>query len=316
MKINKLVLVAILIIPMNFLFALHDDAGTSAFNFLNVNYSARAAAMGNSYTGLSDDSEALYYNPAGIVQIKRPSASVSFMQYFEGFQGGAASYAKRLNNKIILGAFTQYMTNGDIDKTEVNNQNEYIGKTGTFGASDLVLGISSAYEMNSILTFGLTAKFISESIDDNTATAFLADFGVLHQTTNKKLKLGISAKNFGTQLSYFTESKFKESMPEVIAVGFCYRKSEKLKGLLDICYPLRNNAYGKLGAEYRIHPVLDLRVGYKTNASDWKTGGDYELFSGMSFGFGLNWDKYLFDYAVSSYGDLGFVNQLTIKYNF
>jgi hypothetical protein len=316
MKINKTLLTSALFLISTCLFSLHDEAGTTAFNFLNVNYSARAAALGNAYTGLANDSEALYYNPAGMVQITKQSASISFMQYFEGFQGGAASYVKPVNDRVAFGVFTQYMTNDDIDKTEVNAQNEYIGKTGTFGASDLVFGASSSYKVNDILTLGLTAKFLTESIDDNTASAVLADFGILHQTTNEKLMLGITARNFGTQLSYFTEEEFEETMPEVVTAGFCYRWTEKFKGVADVYVPLHNDPFGKLGLEYKIHPVLELRTGYKTNASDWKTGGDDEVFSGMSFGFGLNWDRYLFDYAVSSYGDLGFVNQLTIKYNF
>jgi hypothetical protein len=64
--------------------------------------------------------------------------------------------------------------------------------------------------------------------------------------------------------------------------------------------------------------MLALRVGYKTNASDWKAGGDYDAFSGMSFGTGFNLDKYnlKIDYAIVSYGDLGFVNQVTMNYLF
>ncbi|MCK4957717.1 MAG: hypothetical protein KAS49_08775, partial [Candidatus Cloacimonetes bacterium] len=59
-----------------------------------------------------------------------------------------------------------------------------------------------------------------------------------------------------------------------------------------------------------------LRGGYKTNAADWKAGGDAEIFSGISMGMGLNWQKYIFDYAVISGGDLGLLNSITISYKF
>jgi long-subunit fatty acid transport protein len=55
--------------------AAEDTAGTTGFTFLKVNYSARAAAMGNAYTGLANDAGAVFFNPAGLVQIKFPQST-------------------------------------------------------------------------------------------------------------------------------------------------------------------------------------------------------------------------------------------------
>ena len=62
--------------------------------------------------------------------------------------------------------------------------------------------------------------------------------------------------------------------------------------------------------------MLALRGGYKSNAKDWRAGGDNETFAGISFGFGIFWQKYTVDYAIISYGDLGYVNQVSLKYSF
>ena len=53
---KNLILIMIILLSV-FLAAENENAGTSGFTFLNVNYSARAAAMGNAYTGLSNDAD-------------------------------------------------------------------------------------------------------------------------------------------------------------------------------------------------------------------------------------------------------------------
>ena len=125
-------------------------------------------------------------------------------------------------------------------------------------------------------------------------------------------------RNIGKQLSYYTDSEYEEEMPTTFTVGLSFHPNHKLYTTVDIYKPLDNDIFGRIGVEYKLHPVLALRAGYKTNASDWATGGDYDIFSGISFGTGFNLNKYNLniDYAIVSYGDLGFVNQISIKYLF
>jgi len=59
-----------------------------------------------------------------------------------------------------------------------------------------------------------------------------------------------------------------------------------------------------------------LRAGFKTNGGDYSIGGDLGWSSGISLGLGWTWKKYAIDYAIASYGDLGFTNQVSIRYNF
>eukprot|EP00825_Cyclidium_porcatum_P028455 TRINITY_DN30709_c0_g1_i1.p1 TRINITY_DN30709_c0_g1~~TRINITY_DN30709_c0_g1_i1.p1 ORF type:complete len:462 (-),score=36.85 TRINITY_DN30709_c0_g1_i1:10-1395(-) len=71
-----------------------------------------------------------------------------------------------------------------------------------------------------------------------------------------------------------------------------------------------------LGAEYQYNDQFTGRIGYKTNASDWKNGGSLEILSGISAGVGFNWHYLGLDYAYISYGDLGSVNQISLRYRF
>ncbi|MCD4651937.1 MAG: PorV/PorQ family protein [Candidatus Cloacimonetes bacterium] len=312
---SKLVWILLLML-ISSLWGIHDDAGTSGFNFLKMNFSTRAAAMGNAYTGLSNDADGVFFNPAGLVRTTRMELATTYLNYFEGYNGGSLAFVLPVEKNIRLATFIQFLTTSDIEKTLVDAAGNYAGTDGTFGSTDFVVGLSYARVLNDVLYLGSNLKFISETIDDNNAVAIAGDISLMHRTTNDDLMLGASLRNVGKQLTYFTDAEYAEGLPTVAEVGFSYHPLEQLYANLDICKPLTSDIYGKLGVEYKVHRLLSLRGGYKTNAADWKLGGDYDWLSGVSMGFGVCWKSYMIDYAAVSYGDLGLVNQFSIKYLF
>ncbi|NQT65309.1 MAG: PorV/PorQ family protein [FCB group bacterium] len=313
---RNLTLIMIILLPV-ILTAQNENAGTSGFTFLKVNYSARAAAMGNAYTGLSNDADAVFFNPAGLVQIDSPQASITYMSYLDGINCGSAVYAYPVNDKTSFAVFAKGLSATE-DRTIANEFGEYEGIDGTFGMSDFIFGISAARYVIDMLDVGINVKYIQESLDDNSASAVVLDAGVMHQSTNENLKIGIALRNIGKQLTYYTDDEYEEVMPTTLTVGLNYHPKEKFYATADIYKPLDNDIFGRFGLEYQVHPMLALRAGYKTNASDWATGGDNDFLSGMSFGTGFDLSKYnlKMDYAIVSYGDLGFVNQISVKYLF
>jgi len=313
---KNLILIMIILLPV-FLVAENENAGTSSFTFLKVNYSARAAAMGNAYTGLANDADAVFFNPAGLVQIDSPQVSITYMSYLNGINCGSAVCAYPMNDKTSFAVFAKGLSATE-DRTIADEMGQYAGIDGTFGMSDFIFGISAAKYIFDMLDVGINAKFIQESLDDNSASAVVLDAGIMHQSTNENLKIGIAVRNIGKQLTYYTNNEYKEIMPTTLTVGFNYHPKEKLYATVDIYKPLDNDIFGRVGLEYQVHQLLALRAGYKTNASDWATGGENDFLSGISFGTGFDLSKYnlIMDYAIVSYGDLGFVNQISIKYVF
>jgi hypothetical protein len=297
------------------LFAENDLIGTSGFSFLKVNFSARINAMGGAYTALSNNSDAVFSNPAGLNEILNREFNASYMNYFDGIQTGAISFATQKNNIIHYGGFIKYMS-GSETRTLTDQNGDFLGEDGTFGFSNTVFGFSGSYYINSMLSVGANAKILFDILDDNSSSAIAFDFGLLHQSTNENLKIGLTMRNVGKQLTKYTKTSGKEDLPKIFTLGFSYHPKEELYVNFDIRKPTEGDYSGLIGAEYQIHPLLALRTGYKTNASDWKAGGDAELFSGISFGIGLNWQKYLVDYAVASYGDLGLLNTISLSYKF
>lgn len=294
----------------------NDNKGTTGFNFLRVAYSARAAALANSYIGLSDDANAVFFNPAGLVQISGRSFSSTYINYFEGFHGGAAIYSMPIQEHTQIAFFSQFLGTGSITRTEVDQFGQFTGSDGTFGANNLIFGVSGGRFIHEMLNIGVTGKVIREQLDDHSATAVAADLSILHQTTNEKLIVGVALQNIGTQLTYHTSEKYDEGMPSGAAVGFRYFPHEQLTAVLDIRKPFDHDFAAGAGVEYSVHPTLDLRLGYDTRGSDWQAGGDLDFLSGFSTGLGFTRGSYVVDYAVSSYGDLGIVNQVSLSYLF
>src|ERR1039458_1033171 len=59
-------------------------AGYTSANFLQIGTGARAAAMADSFTALSDDATAVFWNPAGIYQAQGTQLSLPHSQWLQG----------------------------------------------------------------------------------------------------------------------------------------------------------------------------------------------------------------------------------------
>jgi len=311
---KRITLALTILVLTTALFAINDKAGTSGFSFLTMNLSTKAAAMGNAYTGNGSGTDGVSFNSAALVQAEGVEISTGYMNYIDGIHVGSVAFIKPLNESIGMSVFGRFLS-GEDDRTEIDGNGDYIGTDGTFGMSNLIVGSGIGIKFNETVDVGVTAKYIQQKLDEATETAVAFDVSILHQTPNPAVKVGLAYENAGKQLSYTSDDEHEENLPTEFVGGIYYHK-DRFSGVLDVSKPNDFDLTARFGAEYGIHELLCLRAGYKSNAGDWRNGGDWELFSGLSFGAGFNWKKYKIDYAVSSYGDLGMVNQISLVYQF
>ncbi len=316
MRIRRLTVLAVLLMSATLSFAIHDDAGTTGFSFLRMNFSTHAAAMANAFTADTGTADGVFFNSAGLTRTKGTIFSVSGMSYIEGFYGGSAVFVKPIQDQVKLAVFTQTLTKSGITRTTVDENGYYGGEDGTYGASNFVFGLGSGFTVAPVIDAGINVKYIHESIDDKSASAIAIDVSLLHQTVNEDIRVGLAMKNLGSQITYYTDEEHDEGLPFGFTAGMNYTPTKKMTIDFDVEIPMEYDVTGRLGAQYMLHDMLALRAGYKYEGHQWKTGGDYDLFSGISCGFGVYWNNFIIDYAVSSYGDLGFVNQASVSYSF
>ncbi|MBD3217903.1 MAG: hypothetical protein GF310_06450, partial [candidate division Zixibacteria bacterium] len=77
--LSALIILTLLLLPG----VLHGQAkvATAGAQFLEIGVSARAVAMGGSFTSIADDASAVYYNPAGMTQIFEKEFMFSHIDY-------------------------------------------------------------------------------------------------------------------------------------------------------------------------------------------------------------------------------------------
>lgn len=313
-----------------------DKAGTSGMTFLKLDVSARGTALGGSFIGLSDDASCLYYNPAGMMNLKTIEMVASYNMYAADIQYtfiGGTYPLPSLNG--AAGIQVGYLTTGDMDETTPL----YPAGTGrTFGASDMFLGLSYAQMLTPKFFVGGTLKFIMENLADESVFVPSGDVGTYYNTGWKSLIFGMSIRNFGGNYTYINEDT---PLPMLFVFGASYTamndEINKVIVLLEAAHPSDNSEYVTVGCEYSYNDMFFARFGRKIDNDEYwfmKDDGvdfavnaditDEELnysdsginWMGTSLGLGFKMaDMGLkVDYAWKHMGYLGITHMITFGY--
>ncbi|MBU1598648.1 PorV/PorQ family protein [bacterium] len=280
------------------------DPGETAMAFLKLGQGARVAGMGEAFVGLADDINALYWNPAGLAQLREKEATFMYLKPFIEVNGLGYSYiATAIPRKRgdTLAFSLAYFGYGDEKRTDGSGN-----PIGDWNASDIALSAALAGKPQDNLLVGGAIKLIQGNIDDSNATGVACDVGCLYFPKIKDTKLGIVIKNIGTKIKFGKESN---PLPLQLKLGLSHRLPKDLAPVvitLDATVPNDNDPYVGLGAEYS-HKAFSVRAGFKSGP---------QKDSGFTAGFSINHNPITFDFAYQpqeTLGDSYFVS-LSAKY--
>ena len=82
---KKTINIAFLALPLGVISA-QTNVGTTSASFLEIGAGARSLAMGGAYVSLANDVSALYWNPAGIASVVRPSIQLYHALFYALFE--------------------------------------------------------------------------------------------------------------------------------------------------------------------------------------------------------------------------------------
>ena len=208
------ILLAVFIRPQ---MATAGAAGSTRFDFLNLDTNARAVAMGGAYTALAAGAGALHYNPAGLAATKRSEAAFMHNQYFQGITQEYLGYASPKG----WGADFNYLSFGDTRETTLSNPTG--AGLGKVGLQDMALGFGFGREVRGGLLAGAGLKIVRESIAGVSASGFMLDGGLLWSVPGAKgFDLGLAVKNLGPDIKY---DGGNEPLPLGIRAGAGYNLS-------------------------------------------------------------------------------------------
>lgn len=299
-------------------------SGTSGFQFVKINVDARSAALGSSNVADAKDVSSLYLNPALAAQLRNHQFYVGHTAYFADISMNYAGYIHRFRNFAVGGALS-YLDSGEMMET---NEFNPLGTGRTFRTVHMAASLTFAQELTTLFSYGVTAKYLDERIEEVQAQTVVFDFGFFYKVGTTGLRFAIGLSNFGldanptgettrpTLSGPIVETDFERvSPPTTFSVGAAYDawRDDNFAVLVtaQVTNPSDNAERFSVGSEVAYNNMVYLRTGYEF-------GVDEALLP--SFGLGLQLPVMNYglgvDYGFSARDRLGSLHRITMKFNF
>ncbi len=312
MKRTSIIIGIISFMMLGFNIAINASSpGTAGYVFLRTHVGARPSAMAGAFISMTGDIHSIYFNPAGLATIPGRLATATYLNHVLDFQSGFIAYTQALPKVGQAAIGINYMSYGDFAETDENGR-----EIGNFSAGSFALTSSLARSINEDLLAGISAKFIYSAIDDYNSTAIALDLGMIYKAPfMDDLQIGVGIFNLGTALTTYIDSK------DPLPLNFVAGVSKKLAHLpLEYCVALNkyidDDFQLSAGGEFTITEGVHLRIGYNSLGRGLKIGADGDQYAGISLGLGIKWKTIQFDYGLSSFGAIGYLNRATFSYAF
>jgi hypothetical protein len=298
--------------------------GTSAAAFLNLGLGARALSMAEAFVAVADDASGPHYNPSGLafpatplsLQPQRPyECLVSHSLQVQGVSLSQAAFARR-----PFALSVTHLGMGGIER----RASETDAPEGSFGASDLSVGLSAAGSFGG-LGLGATAKFIRQSIGELSASAAALDLGAMKRFERVPIRVGAAVANLGTKVRFIDEGY---PLPRAVKVGAAYGMTRSFPHALslELDMPRDDGISLRAGFEYLGFGPFALRGGYRTYSGAQRDAilgkalgsqaSGLSEFYGLFMGAGFRSSIGEFDYAIMPCGELGTAHRFSLSMRF
>lgn len=295
--------------------------GITAADFLKIGVGARPNAMGESFAAVDNDAYALFYNPAGITQFDETELAIAHSTWFVGLQHDFIGAVYHLDGQNSLGISIVSLQSDDMP---VTTEFQPYGTGAYFKYGDLALAATYARRMTDNFSFGLSVKYIDETLAQLSMRGVLIDLGTYYWTGLGTTRFAVSVSNFGGQLTpsgsltLVDGTKVSDfqgfSPPTIFRIGFAFEpyqdKTNKLTAAIQLNHPADNSENLSLGAEYSFDSAFFLRAGYKINVEEQS----YSLGAGVKID--VRFTLVYFDYAFTPYERLGDVHRFSLDLRF
>jgi hypothetical protein len=201
--------------------------------------------------------------------------------------------------------------------------------TDSYDYQDLSLQATFARNFSDQLSLGVTVKYISETLDDQTQSAVAVDLGSIYAIGSLgnyiyDWKISARLSNLGSGIKYYD---VESPIPITFSVGTSFKplKDDKIGELLvavDAVKPQDSPQLFYVGGEYTFAGFLSVRGGWKFNYTGAEDDGTStrapikQSIEGLSVGGGLRVDfsgyDLRFDYAMTSMDLLDSVHRITL----
>jgi hypothetical protein len=301
-----------------------------AGDFFETGIGARALAMGGAFSAAADDATAIFWNPAGLVQISGLEIHGMHSERFAGavnrdFLGAA----KKIGETRAFGIGFFRLGVDNIPFTRLQNPDMglgtvYIDEQGrrvinepeiykTLNHADMSLVLTYSQRSNEKLSFGMNIKIHQKTNEDFKAWGLGFDAGVLWHPADNLRASAVLSDATTTLLAW--QHGTKERIFPHLRIGAAYSADWK---------------------SFTILPVIDFSFGFEGRGSaaqlsfgnmdmDIRSGVEFSYLSRAAFrigldrtfltaGFGLSFSSFQIDYGFSQHADLGDTHRISLAF--
>jgi hypothetical protein len=306
-------------------------AGISSFQFLKIGVGARGIGMGESFVAIANDASALYWNPAGLTQFNDNQFIVAHTWYVLDVRHEFFGAVYHLTPSDAVGCSITSLSTDPFEKT-TTAQPFGTGEEVSYG--DLAFGLSYSRKMTDQFSFGVTAKYVEETLDMLKMRSVLVDLGTFYWTGLGSTRFAIAITNFGgdvkpsgtVTLESGEQTKDFQSFspPTIFKLGFAMEPYEdenhRVSAGIELNHPNDNAENVHLGVEYQWQKMFFARAGVKRTIGESFFGEDNTVANDFTLGIGVStmvWTSTVrVDYAYANFNQLGSVHRISLNLSY
>jgi hypothetical protein len=293
------------------------DAGTRVAGILASQPGARPRGMGNAFTAVPGDINALVVNPAGLGTLTHREVTAMHRESIGGITHDYAGYvlpldmgsAENLRDLGVVGFHGGFVDYGSLENRGVTGAGQ-----GSFDARDSMLGLTYGKHLTQQLTLGGTAKLYRLRIAEQRAEGSAFDTGVLYSFLSGRGAVGAALLNWGGEVSYTGTG---EGLPQAFSAGLSLTPVQDVTLVaLDLVNPADDDLGYRAGFEWWFTDLLAARAGYD---STYEPGH-------LALGLGIRIQslevaffpihRLLLDYSFTPSGDFDNLHNISLSLRF
>ncbi len=322
---------------------LGQSGGSATYQFLNLPFSGRAAALGGKVVASDNpDISLILQNPALIDSSLNQAANLYFTRYYAGVNYASLAYVIKLFKRSTIGLGLQGVNYGSFVEA---NESGVI--TGTFTGADMAFSVSYCYYLDSNFRVGTSIRPVYSHLERYSSFGLIADIGGAYQSSNLLFSAGFTLKNIGFVIKPYSPG-IHEGIPFEIVAGaskklahapfrfivtlhqlqnmnLYYSSSIKNVSLSDGTEKSQANMVDRVGRELISHVIagiefiplksFSIQLGYNYQRRKELKVEERLAMVGFSWGIGLHLKKYDISFSRATYHITGSTNHFAITTN-
>jgi hypothetical protein len=275
--------------------AIFISANLSAI-FDDYEPSPRARGLSGAFYSTSDDANAIFYNPAGLI-FSQNGIFISYTKPFSNEFQELTTVAASMKLPKKYGTIGIGLISMDVNYLDVNLLSEK-----TFALSH---SINLMKDIHSDLNFGYTFNLYhlqigeDDEYEDNKQATFGINLGAI-ATLHTRTKIGFTFYNINNPVVGKDNS---HELPQRIAMGISYLPYTDVTTTFELKKSLDGDTEIHAGAEVTVLEMLTFRLGARNNPDSFSAGASFDLFN------------IIVDYAVNTH-TIGLTHHFGIGYKF